>query len=97
MTEESKNENSTPKASLVGRLVSYLKFFLCKWRDSKTWWVAEYSISKGRETGRFACMGKSKNEALADAARYIQESAWTNGDCEYSIRRPNMIEVFFGV
>jgi hypothetical protein len=62
-------------------------------------WVCEYDIKSPRgngESGKFACHGKTHQEAMTDACAYVTRTAIVTGCATMSVRRPTFFERLFG-
>ena len=75
------------------RLVSGCRY---RWKTRKEWWVVTYRTEGwGVESGHFASMGETREDAIADAREHLEEHASISGDCRFTVRRPNLLHLFF--
>lgn len=70
-----------------------------RWQRRNSWWVVDYAITgegEDRQSGNFASLKATPEEALADAKDFIARIARVSGDCAMSVRRPTVMEALFG-
>lgn len=70
-----------------------------RWQRRNSWWVVDYSITgdgADRQSGNFASLKGTPEEALEDAKDFIARIARVGGDCRMSVRRPTVLEALFG-
>ena len=78
-------------------MIKWLKQQAYRWRTRKTWWVVTWQLlDRGavRQSGYFASLAETREDAEKDAAECILDQAVYNGDVRYMVRRPNLIDLF---
>lgn len=58
------------------------------WRPD--FWVCDYRRSDGMESGRFAALGETREEAERDALAHVGRAAWTDGTFEVRLTKPHI-------
>lgn len=53
-------------------------------------YICEYSSD--RESGKFACLGTTFEEASSDALKHVEKIAHTNGEFSVRVRAANLFE-----
>lgn len=50
------------------------------------------NYSSDNESGSFACLGDTFEEAQADAIAQVKKTAWTNGEFTVNVRKATIVE-----
>jgi len=86
------------------KLEAYWRWMRCfvswiyyRWKTRKTWWVVAYRTEgrSGTESGTFASLAETREDAMLDAREHIEEHSFIGGLCSFTVRRPNIIDLFF--
>ena len=67
---------------------------MLKWAQrflKDSFYVCEYSSEQG-ESGKFACLGETRDEAREDAIERVKRVAYFNGEFTVSVRAATLLE-----
>lgn len=62
-----------------------------RWRDRGNWFVCEYEVNQGEETGSFPVLATSVSEAMAKAEVELKEGTMIKGVITYQVRPPRIL------